>query len=218
MTTIPAINCPDLNCIKGKLKEVLGFFSEADGWVQLDITDRKFTDHATWNRPEELEKLIADYKLPFKFEVHLMVDDPELIIKEWVRVGIKRLILHLEGIEDLELKIQDLRERTRGVELGLAINPDTPVEELLSFLKDFKFVQILAVHPGKAAQKFDEGVLEKIEFLKKNHPNVIIEVDGGINPETARLAKKAGADILASASYIFDSPNPKKAYEELKAI
>jgi ribulose-phosphate 3-epimerase len=79
--------------------------------------------------------------------------------------------------------------------------------------------QVLAVHPGLAGQKFLPSVLNKIRFLKKNAPDgIVIEVDGGITPETAKLAKEAGADIAVAASYIFNSDDSRAAYEELKGI
>ena len=105
-----------------------------------------------------------------------------------------------------------------GAELGIAINPETPPETLKPYLKAVHFIQLLAVKPGPSGQKLDEAVLNKIKFVKSENPEAQIEIDGGINPETAKLAKYAGADILASASYIWRSPDPKKAYETLKEI
>lgn len=211
MQIIPAINCPDFECVKEKLKKAAEFLPSGD-WVQLDIADGKFTAHQAWNDPEDLIKLkTKNHKLKTNLEVHLMVEQPEEVIGDWVKAGAKRIIIHLEAIKDLE----PITKNLKTYELGLAIAPETTVEGLIPYLKEVKFVQILAVNPGKAGQKFDERVPKKIKFLKENRPDVIIEVDGGINPETAKLCKEAGADILVAGSYIWDSPNPRVAYERL---
>ena len=113
-------------------------------------------------------------------------------------------------------------------EIGLAVNPDMSVEKVIPYIsanqqkigvnQRIKFIQILAVDPGASGQEFQPLVLNKVKFLKKNYPDVIIEVDGGINLETAKLCKEAGADILAAATYIFDSPDPKEAYKVLSSL
>jgi ribulose-phosphate 3-epimerase len=100
----------------------------------------------------------------------------------------------------------------------LAINPETAVNELIPYLKFFNHFQILGVNPGKAGQEFRSEVLEKIKFLRERSKSATIEVDGGVTPEVVRLVKKFGVDIIVSASYIFNSPDPKKAYEELQGI
>ena len=202
---IPAINCSDFDCVKKKLKKAAEFAK----WVQLDIADGIFTEHATWNNPAELKDLIK-----INLEVHLMVNNPEKVMNEWIKAGVKRIIIHFEAIRGLRSKIYD----SKDCEIGLAINPETPVEDIASYLNEFKFVQILAVPPGKSGQKLDERVLEKIKFLKQNYPDVIIEVDGGINLETAKLCKDAGADIIVVGSYIFDDSDPIAAYRRLMAV
>ncbi|MEE8131899.1 MAG: ribulose-phosphate 3-epimerase [Candidatus Paceibacterota bacterium] len=213
MQIIPAINCSDFNCVKEKLEKV----AEFSDWVQLDIADGKFTNYKTWSKTEELQELRSkNYELgKLNLEIHLMIEEPEKVVGDWVKAGVKRIIVHLEAI-DSGFIIHD--SRFKNIEIGLAINPDTPVEKLVPYLDGIKFVQILAVNPGLAGQKFQPNVLDKIKFLKENYPDVKIEVDGGINLETAKLCKDAGADIVVSASYIWNSDNPKEAFEKLKNL
>jgi len=142
-----------------------------------------------------------------------MVEEPEEVIKAWFQGGAKRVIVHLETISNPDFLLDVADEY--GGEVMLAIAPSTPVDLLLPHTNSFRYFQILAVSPGPAGQKFKMEILEKIRFLRQMAPDAKIEVDGGITPETARLAKIAGADIVASASYIFGSKNPKQAYEEL---
>ena len=201
MKVIPTINCVHFECVKEKLKAAAKFSS----WAQIDIADGTFTPNNTWNAPEDLKKPQID------LEIHLMTENPEKAINDWLETGAKRIIVHIETIKDLKLK-------TGNFELGLAINPETPVEKLAPYLNNIKFVLILGVEPGLSGQKFNDGVLEKIKFLKTNYPDVIIEVDGGINLETAKLCKEAGANILVSGSYIWESSNSALAFKELENI
>lgn len=219
MRIIPAINCENFECVKDKLQKIKELNAD---WAHIDIADGIFAKHITWNNPEDFNDLrFKIYDLELNLEIHLMVENPFDAINEWVKVGARRIILHIEAIGKNELKslkAEKLKSDLKDCEIGLSINPNTSVENLIPFLNDFKFIQILAVDPGLSGQKFHPQVLEKIKFLKKNHPDVIIEIDGGIDLETAKMCKEAGSDILVSASYIWNNKNPKEAFEKLKAI
>ncbi|MEK7624472.1 MAG: ribulose-phosphate 3-epimerase [Patescibacteria group bacterium] len=213
MLVITAINEVELGEILKKI-EIAQTFSS---WVHLDITDGKFVSNITWNNPEELKKRQASsVKRQVNFEVHLMVESPEDVIKSWILTGVKRIVIQIEAIDSD--KARSVLEAAGNVEIGLAVNPETPIENLFPYLENFKFVLVLGVNPGLAGRQFNEKVLEKIKFLKNYYPNVIIEADGGINLETARLVKEAGADIIVSASHIWGSSNPQKTYNELAAV
>lgn len=181
-----------------------------NNWVQIDISDGKFTKAKTWNKPEQLKELrIKNKELrKIKFEIHLMVENPEAWTKKWLKAGANRVIVHVEGISNRRLV-------NGNKKIGVAIKPETPVEKLISYLNKTKIVQLLAVKPGYSGQKFNNGIVKKIKFLKKNYPKVIVEIDGGINPKTAKLVKKAGADIAVSGSYIFDSKDLRASYKNL---
>mgnify|MGYP001609693918 CR=1 FL=1 len=217
MQTIPVVNCPDFKCVKKRFAEIKSIGSS---WAHIDITDGKFTAVKTWNNPQEL---ITNYQLlisNFKFEVHLMIENPLASIEDWLKAGAKRIIVHFEAIRGSDNVFNALLDKCSAydVELMLAINPETPAEDLMPYLDLVLFVQILAVKPGPAGQEFNEKVLEKIEFIRERNPDITIEVDGGINLETARLVKAAGADIVAAATYIFNNSNPQRAYEELLRV
>ncbi|MEK7635692.1 MAG: hypothetical protein AAB405_01220 [Patescibacteria group bacterium] len=228
MQIIPAINCQNFDCVKEKLQKAEDFLP-ADGWVQIDIADGKFTTHKTWNNPKEL-LMVNDQLSGVNIEVHLMVENPLEVIDDWVKSGVKRIIIHHEAVCD-EAAHSNNNDETDiinfllekcvgyGVELGLAINPNKPVENIIRHLDRVRFIQLLAVNPGLAGQQFQATTLQKIKFLKENpYAEIIIEVDGGINLETAKLCKEAGADILASASHIWNSENQQAAFEELKNV
>ncbi|HRY77106.1 MAG TPA: hypothetical protein P5524_03065 [Candidatus Paceibacterota bacterium] len=206
MLVIPVINEKDFAEIQRKIKLVESY----SNWVQIDVSDGIFTARQTWNNPIDLLKIGSAVKI----EAHLMVRNPELILENWLKNPlVQRVLVHLEATLKMERIISLTREYDK--ELGIAINPETPIEKLEPYFNRVNFFQILAVAPGSAGQKFNPQVIDKIGALKLRKNDVIIEVDGGINPENSKLLKNAGADILASATYIFDSENIKEAMDNL---
>lgn len=213
MEIIPVLNCIDKHEAEEKIK-VLATFLSNDRFVHIDIADGIFTFHRTWNDTKGWEVL----GVPFPLEVHLMVEDPQAWIGPWIAAGAKRFVLQIETIDpDILAGIKKECEAS-GVEVMLSLNPETPPEDLTPYLQDTSRFQVLCVNPGLAGQKFLSLTLEKAVWIRYAVPHAIIEIDGGITPETARLAKNAGANIIVSASYIFGSDDPERAYEELKKI
>jgi len=217
MQVIPAINAADFKTAEELIKKAVAFLPPTGGWIHIDVGDGKFSSITTWDKPEEF--LILKNQWPqINAEVHLMVVDPLNCLEAWLKAGSKRSIVHVETIKNSDLdSITNLCQKY-GADLMLATNPTTSVESLESYINKVNYFQVLAVDPGKAGQVFEPLVLEKIKLLRQKAPNVRIEVDGGINPETARAAKEAGADITVSASYIFDSNDFVKAYKELQNV
>lgn len=212
MQIIPVINETDFEEIKRKIRSASSFAE----WVHFDVSDGRFTDFKNWNEPERLHELGDEFS-DLKCEVHLMVEEPQTEIERWCTSGAARVIVHAEVLEESWPMVIDKIDDF-GAELGIAINPKTPPDVLKPYLKSVSFVELLTVKPGPSGQKFSEEVLDKIKFVRGENPEAQIEIDGGVNPETAKLAKKAGADILASATYIWQSSNPKQAYETLQEI
>lgn len=221
MQVIPVINAPDFKAAEKFIKMASSFLPPVGGWIHIDVGGGKFSSIKTWDKPEEF--LIIKSQWPqIKTEVHLMMVDPLNCFKAWLQAGAKRIIVHLETLPE-DYKISSDRRlfddfKKYNAELMLAIEPETSVEKLFPYLDEIHYFQILAVKPGRAGQMFDLLVLEKIRLLRQKASNAKIEVDGGINPETAKLAKEAGADIVVSASYIFNSADPAAAYNNLETI
>lgn len=212
MQVLPVVNAASRSEAEERLKKA----SELSSLIHVDVVDGKFAPNVTWGTPEELESIKGQVS-GIKIEIHLMVQNPESVLDAYLRTGlVARVIVHLEAMTDSVYILEKCKKY--GVEAMLAINPGTEVERLAAHLDDFHYCQILAVFPGLAGQKFQPQVLGKIEWVRKQYPNVIIEVDGGINAETAGAVKKAGADIVVAASYIFTHEDLKKAYEQLKNI
>jgi len=214
MEIIPAVNETDFKEVEKKIKAVQDFGSE---WVHLDVSDGKFTKNVLWNNPKDLVNLKHKTQdLRLNFEAHLMVENPDEVLDEWLDVKVKRVIVHLESVRDLD--VMKMKCVAFGTELFLAIKPDTPVEHLFSYAGDASGFLILAVNPGLAGQKFQENQLEKIKVLRQKFPDAKIEVDGGVNLENAPRIKEAGADTLVSASYIWNRESLEEAYKNLQSL
>lgn len=212
MQVIPAINETDFKEIQKKIKLAQDFGAE---WVHLDVADGKFTRNDLWNQPSDLSNVKGQLS-NVQIEVHLMVQNPDEVLDSWLDVKVKRVTVHLESVKDLDvMKMKCVAFR---VELFLAIRPDTAAERLFGYAGDASGFLILAVNPGLAGQKFRDDQLEKIRVLRQKFPDAKIEVDGGVNLENASRLKESGADILVSASYLWNSKNSKESYENLLKI
>lgn len=213
MEVIPSINCPDEESVRKKI-DVLTAFLSPGAFVHLDVTDGIFTQHPTWGDA----RAWASIGSPFVLEVHLMAEDPLRYADDWFAAGAERLIVHAETLSDRVLhSLREMANVHKG-ELMLTSKPETTNDEILPWVQHFTQFQVLSVAPGSAGQKFLPFSLEKIRLLREASPDATIEVDGGINLETARLVKDAGADVIVSASYLFDSADPKKTFEALIKI
>ncbi len=213
MHVIPVINCADKPCVEARLAAIAAFYPK-EGLVHLDVTDGVFAVHHAWGDPWGWRGLHA----PFGLEVHLMVERPEERADDWLSAGARRLVVHAETVTRRSLEeIRSVAERHHA-EVALSSNPDSGTDLMEPYLDLFSVFHVLAVHPGPSAQAFMPSVCEKIAFLREAVPGATIEVDGGMNPETARRVKIAGADTVLSSSYLFGARDPKQAYGEFMKI
>ncbi|MDE2019487.1 MAG: hypothetical protein KGJ13_04015 [Patescibacteria group bacterium] len=218
MHIFPVINCSDAASARKRMLQAETFLRAGD-FVHVDVADGIFTFHKTWRDMAGWAAL----RLPFNLEVHLMVEHPEKQIEPWLAIGAKRFVVHVETVTEKSLeeilRKCSARGSERGAQVMLSSNPETPAGEFRPYFHKIWFYQVLCVHPGLAGQKFLPRTLEKVKFLRKHAPDgIIIEVDGGIRPGTAKLAKEAGADIAVSASYIFESEDMRAAFERLMKV
>lgn len=169
--------------------------------IHLDIMDRHFAPNLTFGSfiMRDLRKIT---KLPF--EAHLMVEMAESYLQELKKYNCEKIIVHSEKEIHLAKIINKIK--VNGALAGVALNPETPVKNIKSVVKDLDLLLIMSVNPGFAGQKFMENSLEKLQQaqnLKKINPNLQIGIDGGINPENLPLAKNIGIDFFIAASAIF---------------
>lgn len=202
---IPAINASTWEEVVKKIRYIEPFTR----WVHLDVADGTFTPNTLWHNPLDL----VGFDTPLAVEVHLMEDCPEERVEAWLLRPVSRLIVHYEATRDLDFVVRKCRND--GVEVGLAINSHTSWTRLLPYAKQVDLLQILAVHAGISGQEFERHNLSKIKHLRASCSDCRIEVDGGVTPAVAGECVQAGANILASAGYVFNHPSPKMAIKEL---
>lgn len=183
--------------------------------IHIDIMDGKFVDNKTWTT-SEIIKLTKYSNLPL--DVHLMVSNPSKYIEDYAMLNTNDIIFHYEAVKDVNKVINEIKDY--GLKVGIAVNPDTDVKNIYDYLSNIDIVLIMGVYPGKSGQVFINETLDKIKELKdyivNNNLKTLISVDGGINDETGKLCKEAGADILVSASYIHN--DIKNNIDKLKQL
>lgn len=202
---IPAILVKEREDLLRRISQVKGLVKE----IQLDIMDGVFVPNKTIG-VEDLKNLPKA-----KYEFHWMVKNPE----KWIeRVsGPHMHLVHIETINQTSsFEVIERTVKKVGGKLGLAINPETPLDRILPFVPRVKRVLIMTVHPGFSGQKYIYEMGEKIKKLRTLFPTLDIEVDGGVNKETIHHAFANGANILAAASAIFSSQDIEDALKELK--
>ncbi|MBI4920050.1 ribulose-phosphate 3-epimerase [Candidatus Azambacteria bacterium] len=200
----------DFEELKAKFEKFEPFLGEFGDWVQIDITDGKFVPTKTIVDLGDLKYFTEKANVEF----HLMINRPEETIGEWARLGPKRIIVHIEAIENMAELLDVCREKE--IQVGLALNPETPNMMIEPWINAVDTVVFLGVHPGRGGQEFIPEVLEKIKSLRQNFPNVKIEADGGVRIANIEELKNAGVDIFVVGSGILKSPDIGKAIKELK--
>lgn len=186
-------------------------------WLHLDVMDGLFVPNLTFG-PQTVAAIRRSTKL--FLDVHLMIYNPYDYIEQFVAAGADLITFHLEATEDVEDTIEFIRKCNRKV--GISICPETSVELLTKYLDKVDLVLLMTVHPGFGGQQFMNEVLDKIRFVRmaadKRKLDLHIEVDGGINDETAQLCIEAGANVLVAGTHLFKSDDMGKAIDRLRTI
>ncbi|AYA75375.1 ribulose-phosphate 3-epimerase [Bacillus sp. Y1] len=208
----PSILSADFSKLGEEIKDV-----ERGGadYIHVDVMDGHFVPNITIG-PLIVEAIRPITKLPL--DVHLMIDNPDQYIEAFANAGADYLTVHVEACKHLHRTIHYIK--SFGVKAGVVLNPATPVQTIEHVIDDIDMVLLMTVNPGFGGQKFIEQVLPKIrqvkELVDKKGLSVEIEVDGGVNEETARKCVEAGANVLVAGSAIYNERDRKKAIEKIR--
>lgn len=190
--------------------------SEAD-MLHLDIMDGVFVPNISFGFPvmKYVNQLCSK-----PLDVHLMIVNPEKFVNEVKACGAAIMNVHYEACTHLDRVIQQIKEA--GMKAGVTINPATPVSLLKDIVAQVDLVLIMSVNPGFGGQKFIPNAVNKVrelrELIAATGSQAEIQVDGGVNEQTAQLLKAAGADIVVAGNYVFNSPNPTETIAQLRAL
>lgn len=205
----------------GRLDEEIASVEKYVDFIHVDVMDGHFVPNITFGPPA-----VASIKTKLPLDCHLMIEEPWKYIEAFAKAikNHKRpfsrcfIVVHREVFSSLQSLSKTLRKiKNLGLRAGIAINPETPlskIEGIVGPLTDM--VLVMSVHPGFGGQKFIQSILPKIKMLRKKFPTLPIEIDGGINEKTVKLAREAGANIIVAGSAVFHAKNRKKAIDSLK--
>lgn len=184
-------------------------------YIHVDVMDGHFVPNITIG-PLIVEAIRPITKLPL--DVHLMIENPDQYVEAFAKAGADYITVHVEACKHLHRTIQNIK--AHGIKAGVVLNPATPVDTIQHIIGDIDMVLLMSVNPGFGGQKFIPEVLPKIKQVKEMADskglNIEIEIDGGVNAETAKQCIEAGANVLVAGSAVYNQSNRREAIEALR--
>lgn len=211
----PSILSADFSRLGDEVKEICELGAD---YIHVDVMDGHFVPNISFGAGV-MKSLNEVSSVPY--DVHLMIEDPDKYLDTFVTDKTEFITVHQEASVHLDRTIEHIKSLGNGViKAGVSLNPATPVDILSCIIDKVDLVLIMSVNPGFGGQKFIPQSIDKVRELSRireeKNLKFLIEVDGGVNGDNARLLKEAGADILVAGSYIFKSGDRKKAIESIK--
>lgn len=195
------------------LQEEVDSVAEHADWLQVDVMDGHFVPNLSFGAP-----VIKNLKTTLPLDIHLMVENPADRIAEFAALNVANITFHAEAVSDTADRMALIKTiHAAKATAGIAINPDTPVSEIDDVISDVDLVLVMSVQPGFGGQPFREEVLEKVRSLRGAHPKLMIQMDGGINADTAAACREAGANNLVAGSSVFGAKDRAAAVQSLRS-
>lgn len=203
----PSILSANFQCLQAEVDSV----EQHADWLQADVMDGHFVPNLSFGAP-----VVKWIETKLLLDIHLMVSNPADRIQEFLDIGASHITFHAEAsdTDDRDALVTAIRDG--GATAGIAINPETPLEEVLDDLADVDLLLVMSVQPGFGGQEFMEDVLEKVQRARSQFPELMIQMDGGIDAKTAPLCLEAGANNLVAGSAVFGAKDRAVAIQSLR--
>ena len=207
---LPSLLAADFGILGAEISRVAKSGAEA---LHIDVMDAHFVPNLSFG--PDVVALARRVEPDLYRNVHLMMTRPDLYLEPFAKAGAQTIQIHVEA--DCDIHHELARIRAMGIRPGLVLNPETPVELVLPYLKACDELLVMTVHPGYGGQKFISECLSKITAVRKRMPRLDVMVDGGVNAETAVLAAQAGANQFVAGSYLFKQLDMGASVDALRA-
>jgi ribulose-phosphate 3-epimerase len=206
----PSILSADL----GRLQDEIKSIEASADWVQVDVMDGHFVPNLSFGAP-----VLRSIKTKLPLDIHLMVSNPADRLQEFLDLRVSNITFHAEAVKNSNSRLALIKAiKEGGATAGIALKPGTPIADINDCIDEVDLVLVMSVEPGFGGQQFLPVALDKIQELRAAHPDLMIQVDGGINDETARLCLQAGANNLVAGKFVFSSKERAKTISSLRAL
>jgi len=204
----PSILSADLANLQ---QEIESIEQDAD-WIQIDVMDGHFVPNLSFGAP-----VVKCMKTKLPIDIHLMVSNPAERLKEFLDLHVAHVTFHAEAVPDPDDQYELIKAiRASGATAGIALKPATPLSDIEGIIFDIDLVLIMSVEPGFGGQKFMPEVLDKVRALRPGHPDLMIQIDGGINENTAKKCISAGVNNMVAGSFVFGAKDRGAAIRSLR--